>query len=123
MGRYENGVLIVETTKFPFDPTGLDDMYNIPSSTQKRVVERYWRDGDTLKADIVTEDPLFLTRPVQFQFEWQRTDDAARAAIRLRPRAREAAAAVHSVEVSGPELHRIAGVAEHAAVTMTHARY
>lgn len=75
VGRYESGVLIVETTKFTFDPTGLDDMYNIPSSTQKRVVERYWREGDTLKADIVTEDPLFLTRPVQFQFEWQRTDD------------------------------------------------
>jgi hypothetical protein len=34
VGRYENGVLIVETTKFPFDPTGLDDMYNIPSSAQ-----------------------------------------------------------------------------------------
>jgi hypothetical protein len=75
VGRFENGVLLVETTKFPFDPTGLDDMYNIPSSTQKRVVERYWRDGDALKADIVTEDPLFLTRPVQFQFEWQRTDE------------------------------------------------
>ena len=45
VGRYEDGALIVETTKFPFDPTGLDDMYNIPSSTQKRVVERYWRDG------------------------------------------------------------------------------
>jgi hypothetical protein len=74
VGRYESGVLVVETTKFPFDPTGLDDMYNIPSSTQKRVVERYWRDGDTLKAEIVTEDPLFLTRPVQFTFEWQRTD-------------------------------------------------
>jgi hypothetical protein len=76
VGRYEDGVLIVETTKFPFDPTGLDDMYNIPSSTQKRVVERYRREGDTLKADIVTEDPLFLTKPVQFEFEWQRTDDA-----------------------------------------------
>jgi hypothetical protein len=73
VGRYENGALIVETTKFPFDPTGLDDMYNIPSSTQKRVVERYWREGDTLKADIVTEDPLFLTHAVEFQFEWQRT--------------------------------------------------
>lgn len=75
VGRYEGSVLIVETTKFPFDPTGLDDMYNIPSSTQKRVVERYWREGDTLKADVVTEDPLFLTQPVQFQFEWTRTDD------------------------------------------------
>lgn len=74
VGRYENGALVIETTKFPFDPTGLDDMYNIPSSTQKRVVERYWREGDTLKAEIVTEDPLLLTRPVAFTFEWQRTD-------------------------------------------------
>jgi hypothetical protein len=74
VGRYEDGSLVVETTKFPFDPTGLDDMYNIPSSTQKRVIERYWREGDTLKAEIVTEDPLFLARPVEFQFEWRRTD-------------------------------------------------
>jgi hypothetical protein len=74
VGRYENGQLIVETTKFPFDPTGLDDMYNIPSSTQKKVIERYWREGDVLKADIITEDPLFLTAAIQFQFEWQRTD-------------------------------------------------
>jgi hypothetical protein len=76
VGRYENGELVVETTKFPFDPTGLDDMYNIPSSTQKKVIERYWRDGDLLKAEIVTEDPLFLAEPVQFEFEWQRTDKA-----------------------------------------------
>jgi hypothetical protein len=75
VGRYDDdGVLVVETTKFPFDPTGLDDMYNIPSSTQKRVVERYWREGDTLKAEIVTEDPLLLTRAVVFTFEWQRTE-------------------------------------------------
>jgi hypothetical protein len=74
VGRYENGTLVVETTKFPFDPTGLDDMYNIPSSTQKRVIERYSRDGDVLKAEIVTEDPLFLTRPIEFTFEWRKTD-------------------------------------------------
>ena len=76
VGRYEDDVLVVETTRFPFDPTGLDDMYNVPSSTQKKVVERYWREGDVLKADIVTEDPLFLARPVQFGFEWERSDRA-----------------------------------------------
>lgn len=74
VGRYEDGALVVETTRFPFDPTGLDDMYNIPSSTQKKVTERYWREGNLLKADILTEDPLFLTEPVRFQFEWERTD-------------------------------------------------
>jgi hypothetical protein len=74
VGRYEDGELVIETTKFPFDPTGLDDMYNIPSSTQKKVVERYRRVGDVLEAEIVTEDPLFLTEPVRFTFEWERTD-------------------------------------------------
>jgi hypothetical protein len=74
VGRYEEDQLVVETTEFPFDPTGLDDMYNIPSSTQKKVTERYWREGNRLKADIVTEDPLFLSRAVQFQFEWEGTD-------------------------------------------------
>lgn len=73
-GRYEGDRLVIETTRFPFDPTGLDDMYNVPSSTQKKVTERYWREGERLKADVVTEDPLFLTQPVQFEFEWERTD-------------------------------------------------
>jgi hypothetical protein len=76
VGRFENGGLVIETTKFPFDPTGLDDMYNIPSSTQKKVIERYRREGDVLKAEIVTEDPLFLSEPVVFTFEWERTDRA-----------------------------------------------
>jgi hypothetical protein len=74
VGRYENGQLLIETNKFPFDPTGLDDMYNIPSSTQKTVVERYWRDGNRLIADVVTEDPLLLTEPVEFRMEWELTD-------------------------------------------------
>ncbi|HLF13143.1 MAG TPA: hypothetical protein VJA26_18230 [Gammaproteobacteria bacterium] len=74
VGHYEDDRLVIETAKFPFDPTGLDDMYNIPSSTQKKVIERYWREGNVLKADIVTEDPLFLIEAVQFEFEWERTD-------------------------------------------------
>jgi hypothetical protein len=72
-GRYEGNQLVVETTKFAFDPTGLDDMRNLPSSTQKRVVERYWREGDRLKVDVVTEDPIFLLEPIKFGFEWLRT--------------------------------------------------
>jgi hypothetical protein len=73
-GKYEGNQLIVETTRFMFDPTGLDDMRNLPSSTQKRVVERYWREGNLLKVDVVTEDPIFLLEPIRFGFEWQRTD-------------------------------------------------
>jgi hypothetical protein len=74
VGRYEKGSLVVETTRFTFDPIGLDDMLNVPSSTQKRVVERYWRDGDTLYAHVVTEDPLFLLEPIEMSFEWQHTE-------------------------------------------------
>jgi len=74
VGRFEDGALIVETTRFTFDPVGLDDMINIPSSTQKRVVERYWRERDTLRADVVTEDPLFLSSPIEMSFEWTATE-------------------------------------------------
>ena len=65
-GWYEQGQLVIETTRFTFDPHGLDDMSNLPSSTAKRVIERYWRDGDVMRADVVMEDPLFLTAPIRF---------------------------------------------------------
>jgi hypothetical protein len=74
VGHYEGDNLVIETTRFAFDPIGLDDMLNVPSSTQKRVVERYWRDGETLYTHVVTEDRLFLLEPIEMSFEWQRTD-------------------------------------------------
>jgi hypothetical protein len=77
-GRYEGRDLVVETTKFTFDPSGLDKgrhgQGHTPSSTQKRVVERYRRDGDRLRADVATEDPVFLLEPVQRGYEWQATN-------------------------------------------------
>jgi hypothetical protein len=73
-GRYEGNQLVVETTKFSFDPTGLDDDFgNMPSSTQKKVVERYWREGDRLRADVTTEDPIFLLEPIKFSLDWQQS--------------------------------------------------
>jgi len=74
VGRYEDGQLIVETTQFVFDPVGLADTGNIPSSTLKKVTERYWREGDWLKANVVTEDPLILLAPYEFTFQWEVTD-------------------------------------------------
>ena len=77
-GRYEDGSLVVETTKFTFDPHGLDDMANVPSSTLKRVVESYssdGADGDMLRASVVTEDPVFLNAPIQFAIEWVPQDE------------------------------------------------
>src|SRR6476469_2667217 len=68
--RYEGDALIVETTQFLYDPGGLDDQGGLASSTQKRVVERYWREGDLLRAEVTTEDPIFLVEPVTFKTVW-----------------------------------------------------
>ena len=73
-GRYEGDQLIVETTKFVFDPVGLADTGNIPSSTLKKVTERYWREGDFLMAHVTTEDPLILMEPYEFTFHWEAED-------------------------------------------------
>ena len=61
--RYENGALIVETTHFAFDPQGLNADFRLPSSTQKKVVERYIREGDDLVLEVTTTDPFFLKSP------------------------------------------------------------
>lgn len=73
-GRYEGDQLVVETTKFTFDPVGLADTGNIPSSTLKKVTERYWREGDFLMAHVTTEDPLILLEPYEFTFHWEAAD-------------------------------------------------
>ena len=74
VGWYQDGQLVVETTKFTFDPVGLDDMSNLPSSSSKKVTERYWRDGELMLAEVTTEDPLFLMEAVTFTSEFGRSD-------------------------------------------------
>ena len=74
MGWYEGETLVIETTKFAYDPTGLEDLGNVPSSTEKRVMERYRREGDRLILDLEVEDPVFLTEVTGFTFQWERTD-------------------------------------------------
>lgn len=73
-GWYEDGRLVIETTRFTFDPHGLDDMSNLPSSTAKKVIERYWRDGDVMRAEVVMDDPLFLTAPIRFVDSFARSN-------------------------------------------------
>jgi hypothetical protein len=34
------------------------------------MTERYWREGDTLKLDSVTEDALSLRQPYRYGYEW-----------------------------------------------------
>lgn len=74
IGRYEDGILVVETRNFTYDPIGLDDMTGLPSSTLKVVTERYRRDGERLIVDMTVEDPLYLEEPAEVHFEWEPTD-------------------------------------------------
>ena len=74
IGWYEKDRLVVVTSKFVFEPTGLDEARHIPSSTLKKVTERYWREGDRLKVEVSTEDPLILLKPFEFTWEWERTE-------------------------------------------------
>ena len=70
VGRYESNARLVETTNYVFDITGFDDYNGIPSSQQKKVTERYWRDGEQLKATVTVEDPMFLRKPASYTMRW-----------------------------------------------------
>jgi hypothetical protein len=97
VGRYEGNALLVETDHFVFDITGFDDYNGIPSSQQKRVLERYWRDGNDLKVTVTVEDPLFLRKPASYTTRWvpapkgyklaafECDAEAARAAVKFLP--------------------------------------
>jgi hypothetical protein len=77
VGRYEGNTLVVESSKFTFDPGGLEDKPPmVPSSTSKKVVERYTRTGDALVVEAVMEDKLMMTAPVTFGFSFKPTPDA-----------------------------------------------
>ena len=70
VGRYEGDRLVIETTHFTFDPRGFSANQWLPGSTLKKMTERYWREGDTLKLDSVTEDTLSLKQPYHYGWEW-----------------------------------------------------
>ena len=69
-GKYENGALNVVTTNFVWDVTGFDDYNGIPSSAQKKVTERYWREGTELRVTLTVEDPMFLRKPTGYTTRW-----------------------------------------------------
>lgn len=62
-GHYEGDTLVVETTRFTFDPQGINSDFKLPSSTQKKVTERFTPDGDALLLEVTTEDTFFLREP------------------------------------------------------------
>ncbi|MBL4819854.1 MAG: hypothetical protein JKY98_02530 [Gammaproteobacteria bacterium] len=70
VGHYEDGVLHVTTTHFVFDVTGFDDYNGIPSSSQKVITERYWREGEELRITLTVEDPMFLREPTSYSTRW-----------------------------------------------------
>jgi hypothetical protein len=75
-GRYEGNQLIVETSKFTFDPEGFaGDVINAPSSTQKRLIERYSRNGEMLRLELIAEDPIFLLGPITYTIDYPATNE------------------------------------------------
>lgn len=95
-GWYEDGALVIETDKFTFDPQGLNADFQIPSSTQKQVTERFERDGDDLVFKVTTIDTFFLLEPWSYEVrstaaadlggEWSCSPRGARHTLRFYPR-------------------------------------
>lgn len=97
VGHYEDGALIVTTTNFVFDVAGFDDYNGIPSSSQKKLTERYWREGDELRMTLTVEDSMFLREPASYTTRWLPAregyqlaaydcdPEAARASVRFYP--------------------------------------
>jgi hypothetical protein len=81
VGRYEGNALIVETDHFLFDITGFDDYNGIPSSSRKKVTERYWKENNELRLTLTVEDDLFLRKPASYTTRWL----PARAGYQLNP--------------------------------------
>jgi hypothetical protein len=70
VGRWEGNMLVVETTNFKEHPMGLST--SLPSSTQKRLTERFRvsPDGKSLIYSGVVEDPVYLAKPVEWTGQW-----------------------------------------------------
>jgi Family of unknown function (DUF6152) len=71
VGRWESDTLVVETANFKEHPMGLSA--SLPSSTQKRLTERFRLSPDhkNLIYSGVIEDPVYLARPVEWSGQWE----------------------------------------------------
>ena len=83
-GRVEGDELVVESAQYPASTWGLAGAVNptsgdadVPSSEQKKVIERYSvsQDGRTLTVTYVVEDPVYLTEPYSDSVELYRVAD------------------------------------------------
>ena len=96
LGHYEGGKLIVETTKFAFDPQGLNADFKLASSTQKKVTEVYQIVDGNLDVEVTTIDTFFLKDPWVFHIRqapdpeplalpWACDAEASRDILKLAP--------------------------------------
>jgi len=84
IGRFEGDTLIIESTGFPALTAGLASGWepngngaDIPSSEQKKLVERYTvnEDGSKLTLNYTVSDPAYLTEPYSAEVVWYRMPD------------------------------------------------
>jgi hypothetical protein len=71
IGHWEGKSLVVETTNFKEHPLGLST--SMPSSTQKKLTERFQvsDDGKQLIYSGVVEDPVYLAKPGEWTGRWE----------------------------------------------------
>jgi hypothetical protein len=83
-GRMDGDVLVIENSAFPASgfgiaiSAGLNGVgADVPSSTQKTVIERYSAsdDGKTLRLEYTLEDPVYLAQPYAGAIEFRRVAD------------------------------------------------
>lgn len=65
VGRWEDDVLVVETTHLA--PALLTDDGLPIGGPETRVTERIWRSGDVLEFEVTVEDPVHLEQPTTMQ--------------------------------------------------------
>ncbi len=78
IGRWENGVLVVDTTLFAdhllgnYVGSGRGQLREVPSGPRKHLVERYQLSDDKTRLLInsVVEDPDYLAEPLTVAMEW-----------------------------------------------------
>lgn len=72
IGRWEKGVLVVDTRLFADHRSTLPGT-GLPSGAQKHVVERYslHADGTGISIEVLLEDPEYLLEPFTHTLEWR----------------------------------------------------
>jgi hypothetical protein len=70
LARWQDGVLIVETSNFTENPNGITDGF--PSSNEKHLVERFAlnADGQSLLYSFELTDPVYLAEPLIREMRW-----------------------------------------------------